>query len=240
VTVTLDTLNRSLKGSESSDEDMGAYFDAAAAISVAFGCVTKIIHHCGVDKTRSRGHTSLTCNADAEIAVTRDAAGLSIAHVVRMKDGPDGQDGACIGSKLDVIEVGFDSNGEVITSCVIAPAENVERPKPKDRTVKARKPPASVQIALASFRLAIAEAGVVPHASNHIPDNTKTVGKSLWRKYAYARGISSGDDKAQAKAFERAVTRLLADGTVATWGDDCWLTGKETMAGQRSPQREAR
>jgi hypothetical protein len=233
VTITLDTLNRSLKGSESNDEDMTDYFNAASALSDAFGSVTKIIHHCGVDKTRSRGHTSLTCNADAEIAITRDASKVITAHVVHMKDGPDGPDGACIGSSLDVVEVGLDSDDEIITSCVIIPVDSVERPK-ATRGRKPRKPPSSVQIALVAFNQAIAEAGKVPPASNHIPHNTKTASKALWRKYAYARGISPGDSdderakaKANAKAFERAFTRLIADGTVATWNDECWLTGKD-------------
>ncbi len=36
--VVLDTLNRSLNGSESKDEDMAAYINAADAIREAFGC----------------------------------------------------------------------------------------------------------------------------------------------------------------------------------------------------------
>ena len=45
----LDTLNRSIDGSESKDQDMGAYLDAASAIQRAFECVVLIVHHCGVD-----------------------------------------------------------------------------------------------------------------------------------------------------------------------------------------------
>ena len=74
VSVTLDTLNRSLAGSESSDEDMTAYLNAADAIREAFGCVVIIVHHCGVDGTRPRGHTSVTGTADVQLAVKRDAA----------------------------------------------------------------------------------------------------------------------------------------------------------------------
>jgi hypothetical protein len=38
----LDTLNRSLAGSESDDEDMAAYVKAADAIREAFGCAVVI------------------------------------------------------------------------------------------------------------------------------------------------------------------------------------------------------
>ena len=53
--VTLDTLNRSLHGSENSDEDMGNYIKAADAIRETFNCAVIIIHHCGIEGTRPRG-----------------------------------------------------------------------------------------------------------------------------------------------------------------------------------------
>ena len=57
--VAIDTLNRSLAGSESSDEDMAAYIRAADAIRDAFNCAVVIVHHCGHEGTRPRGHLSL-------------------------------------------------------------------------------------------------------------------------------------------------------------------------------------
>src|SRR5262249_52668482 len=43
--VVLDTLNRSIDGSESKDTDMGAYVTAAGAIRDAFACAVIIVHH---------------------------------------------------------------------------------------------------------------------------------------------------------------------------------------------------
>ena len=54
--VVLDTLNKSLVGSENKDVDMSAYVRAAEAIRDRFGCVVIIVHHCGYDETRPRGH----------------------------------------------------------------------------------------------------------------------------------------------------------------------------------------
>jgi hypothetical protein len=113
VAVVLDTLNRSLDGSESDDKDMSAYVRAADAIREAFGCAVIIVHHCGVEGTRPRGHTSLTGAVDAQIAVKRDAAGNIVATVEWMKDGAEGE---VILSKLDVVDVGTDTDGEPITS----------------------------------------------------------------------------------------------------------------------------
>jgi len=90
VAVVLDTLNRSLRGSESSDEDMSAYVNAADALREAFQCAVVIVHHCGIDGTRPRGHTSLTGAVEAQLAVKRDTANQVIVSVEHMKDGPEG------------------------------------------------------------------------------------------------------------------------------------------------------
>ena len=95
--VVLDTLNRSLFGSESNDQDMANYVKAADAIRATFECAVIIVHHCGVDGTRPRGHTSLTGACDAQLAVKRDAAHNIVVEVEFMKDGPEG---AKIGSQV--------------------------------------------------------------------------------------------------------------------------------------------
>ena len=99
VAVVLDTLNRSLRGSESSDEDMSAYVGAADAIRDAFDCSVMIVHHCGVNDSRPRGHTSLTGAADAQLAIKRDVATNVVVTVEFMKDG---EAGAELLSKLDL------------------------------------------------------------------------------------------------------------------------------------------
>jgi hypothetical protein len=118
--VVLDTLNRSLAGSESNDKDMALYIRAADAIREAFGCVVIIVHHCGVDGTRPRGHTSLTGAVDAQLAVRRDAADNVIVTVEWMKDGREGD---VIASRLERVEMGNDIDGDPISSCVVAPIE---------------------------------------------------------------------------------------------------------------------
>ena len=70
VKISLDTLNRSMAGSESKDADMGAYLAAADKLREAFGCFVNILHHPGWDGSRLRGHTSLPCGVDVETAVT--------------------------------------------------------------------------------------------------------------------------------------------------------------------------
>ena len=120
VAVCLDTLNRSLAGSESRDEDMAAYIRACDAIREAFNCAVVIVHHCGIEASRPRGHTSLTGACDAQIKITRDGAEDIIAVVEHMKDGPEGDR---VTSTLAQVVVGTDVDGEDITSCVMVEAE---------------------------------------------------------------------------------------------------------------------
>jgi hypothetical protein len=120
VAVVLDTLNRSLNGSESSDEDMGAYVRAADAIRETFNCSVLVVHHCGVNDTRPRGHTSLTGAADAQLSVKRDYEENIVTSVEFMKDG---EAGAEIISKLDFFEIGLNEDGDPITCGVVVEAE---------------------------------------------------------------------------------------------------------------------
>jgi hypothetical protein len=119
VAVVLDTLNKSLFGSESRDEDMGAYVRAAEAIRDRFGCVVIIVHHCGYDETRPRGHSSLPGAVDAQLSVIREESIVTVT-VEMMRDGPEDTQ---VVSKTEVIEVGQDQNGKTLTSLVVTPSE---------------------------------------------------------------------------------------------------------------------
>ena len=68
----------------------------------------------------------LTGAADARLAVTRDAAKNILVDVEFMKDGDAGE---TIVSMLESLEVGFDEDGEPITSCVVvaSQAADIER-----------------------------------------------------------------------------------------------------------------
>ena len=109
--VVLDTLNKSLFGSENKDVDMGAYVRAAEAIRDAFGCVVIIVHHCGYDDTRPRGHSSLPGAVDAQLAVTRTEEVITVT-VEMMRDGPEDTQ---VVSEAEVIDVGQDQNGKTLT-----------------------------------------------------------------------------------------------------------------------------
>jgi hypothetical protein len=216
--VVIDTLNRSLFGSESKDQDMSAYVRAADVVREAFDCAVVIIHHCGVDDTRPRGHTSLGGNLDAQLAVKRDTARNVVVEVEWMKDGDS--EGDTIISKLERIELGPDEDGNEMSSCVVVPVEDTASAVPKAKG-KTRLPKAA-RTALRALTEALDEVGSVPPASNHIPSNVKTVTFDQWRQYAYARGISTGEERAKQQAFSRATECLIGDEHVDSWQEQAW------------------
>jgi hypothetical protein len=115
VAVVLDTLNKSLRGSESKDADMAAYIAAAEAVRDAFDCVVIIVHHCGYDETRMRGHSSLPAALDTSLAIVRNE-NVATMLVEYMRDGPEDIE---LSYRSKVIEVGQQANGKAITTLVM-------------------------------------------------------------------------------------------------------------------------
>lgn len=219
--VVIDTVNRSLFGSESNDKDMATYLRAASAISTAFDCSVIMIHHSGHDESRVRGHSSLLGNTDAELSVKRDAAQNVVVTVELLKDGPSG---ASIVSRLRQVEVGTDEDGEPITSCVI---------EPSDATAAKvqRAPSGQAKVAFDLLCEALAEGGMLPPGSKHIPPNTRTCPIDLWRRYCYAGTITESDKPdSKQKAFVRVSKQLQAFGLIGIWSDQVWIAGQAGQA----------
>lgn len=213
--VVVDTLNRSLSGSENEPKDMAAYVRATDAIREAFGCAVLVIHHCGVDGTRPRGHTSLTGAADAQLNVKRDAANNIVLTVEWMKDGPEGD---TIVSTLQVIDVGTDDDGDPISSCVVMAAD-AEYSEQQQRAIRG-----PAKVALDLLHRAIADAGTPRPGSNHIPESvTKVVSVEMWRSYCYS-GTVTDSDKPEAKrqAFNRVAKKLQELKAIGIWTDFVW------------------
>ena len=185
-------------------------------IREAFDCTVIIIHHCGTNGERPRGHTSLTGAADAQLHVKRDAENNVVATVEFMKDGPEGAE--LIGA-LEQIVVGVDQDGDDISSCIVRPVDRAEK--------SGSKSPVKGQAALALRTLhdAILEHGEFAPANNHVPANTRTIREDLWRSHFYAGTASDDTTKgARQKAFVRAVTTLQTQNYVGKWGELVWLT----------------
>jgi hypothetical protein len=187
VAIVIDTLNRSIRGSESRDEDMSAYVKACDAIREAFACSVVVIHHCGIESTRPRGHTSLTGAADAQIAVKRDDDGTITTELEFMKDGQEGEQTF---SRLETIDVVLDEDGEPITSCVVVEAESkVPSVKLSDNQALAKKALANYcaerdtsDLAFKEFEVLMTGRGIIDGEPNQIRAKASKLRAALERK----------------------------------------------------------
>jgi hypothetical protein len=202
VAVVLDTLNRSLGGSESDDKDMGAYIRAGDAVREAFDCAVVIVHHCGVEGTRPRGHTSLTGAVDAQLAVKRDSAGNIVVTVEWMKDGPEGE---TIVSHLEPVEVGVDRDGDPITSCIITPVDGAAA-----RPVTNRKLSDRQRMALEVLADCANDRGAPPPDTFGLPAGLVAIKVGEWRDELYSRGVLDREAKNPREDFRRIKNGLQA------------------------------
>lgn len=107
-------------GNENSGEDMGKVLMHCRGLRRMTGAVIILIHHSGKDASRgARGWSGLRAAADAELEVVR----ANGARLVRVSKQKDGQDGLLFGFQLDIVNLGLDESGELLTSCVVREVE---------------------------------------------------------------------------------------------------------------------
>jgi hypothetical protein len=186
--IVIDTLNRSLVGSESKDEDMARYLSAAGKIEDKFGCLVTIVHHCGIDATRPRGHTSLSGAVEVQLAVKKGGAGEVITTVELAKDFPEGAE---IFSRLESVEVGTDPDGDTITSLVVLPAEA----SAINQSAVARKLSCRQRLALDALNECLITVGTAAPVSLGLPAGTTAAPLNAWREELYARGVIDQEGK---------------------------------------------
>jgi AAA domain len=215
--VVLDTLNRSIDGSESKDVDMGAYLTAGEAIYEEFACLVIIIHHCGVNEDRPRGHTSLTGAVVVEISIKRDAADNVVAKIEAMRDGPEGD---TFVSKLQPIEVGTDAKGKPITSCAIVKTDAVV---PGPKLTKTQK------LAYDALKRTIKDDGVEAKAGSEmakrgVPIGARACMAESWRQQFYNLHDAK-KPAAKRQALFRATLDLEEAGLLRLAGEYVYLPG---------------
>jgi hypothetical protein len=210
--VFVDTLNRSLVGSESKDEDMSAYLAAAEQVARELGCVVVVIHHCGIDATRPRGHTSLSGSVESQLAVKRGDAGEVVVTVELAKDFAEG---AQIFSRLKSVTVGTDPDGDDITSLVVLPAD-------PSRSNTTRKLSDRQRLALDALVECMVTVGKRAPESLQLPADVIVVPIAAWREELFVRRVLDRDAKNPREEFKRVRNSLQARGLVGVRDDLVW------------------
>jgi hypothetical protein len=211
--IVVDTMNRSLPGSESSDEDMSKYLNAAAKFVKRFACLVVLVHHPGHDESRPRGHSALGAAVDAQIAVRRGAADLEM--ICELELAKDDAAGTVIYLRLQTREIGFDTNGDPIGSMIVVPSE-----KPVATSVQLG---GINKLAYDALINAVAEAGEKPPASDHIPRKSLVVTEKIWTEMFVRTtpGNYSDPDNAR-RSLVRAATKLKNMNLIGLWKGYAW------------------
>ena len=120
--IVIDTLSRIMAGGdENSAADMTALIRNIDAIRELTGAHVILVHHTGKDTAKgARGHSSLRAATDTEIEVANDN-GARAAVVTKQRDY---QGGETFAFGLERISIGFDQDGEEVTSCVVEVADD--------------------------------------------------------------------------------------------------------------------
>ena len=120
--VVIDTLAQVTPGAnENSGEDMGRALANVRLIREATGATPMAVHHAGKDASKgSRGWSGIKAAASSQIEVLKHDNGQREIHLEKMKDG---EDGIRFGFRLEVVELGLDDDGDMVTSCVAVAAD---------------------------------------------------------------------------------------------------------------------
>jgi hypothetical protein len=133
--VVIDTLAAVTPGAnENTSEDMGEAIKSANLIIEGTGASVILIHHAN-KSGELRGWSGLLAAADNSIRVEHDETnGARTAYIEKQKEGrSDGK----YNYRLRVVELGYDEDGDAVTSCAVEPSEDEA---PKSNAKKERKP----------------------------------------------------------------------------------------------------
>jgi hypothetical protein len=213
--VVLDTLNKSLPGSESKDVDMSAYIKAAESIRDAFDCLVIIVHHCGWDDSRPRGHSSLPGAVDAQLHVER-TNNLVAIEVELMRDGPEG---GRVTLEAQEVVVGQDAkSGKPLTSLVLAATD-----KPVEAKSKGGRPDVYGPVFDRAFDMAMRMHGesYVPLGGTAVHATDAEQVRAFFNKYC----VSEPDNDAKSvrrrrEQFSRVLERQQDEGRLLAERDD--------------------
>lgn len=122
--IVIDTLSRIMAGGdENSAADMTALIRNVDGIRELTGAHIVLVHHTGKDTAKgARGHSSLRAATDTEIEVANDN-GARAAMVTKQRDY---QGGETFAFNLESISLGFDQDGDEVTSCVVVETDETE------------------------------------------------------------------------------------------------------------------
>lgn len=215
--IIVDTMARAMPGSNENDPvDMGAFVSSVDTIREQTGATVVIVHHSGKNAALgARGHSSLRAAVDSELEVERTNG----SRMLRVRKSRDGDDGAEMAFKLNVVEIGRDADDQPITSCVINGADAEEHRKAKGAKAKGK---AHWQLAVDYFNNTLADFPETVHGTGFptgIPVTTMDRFRDALTKASIIDGETPGSRRVQ---WKRIKDTLIKKGMMRVNGEYCW------------------
>lgn len=193
--IIIDTLSRASTGKdENSGKDMGEILENASDLQRMVDGLVILVAHTGKKiENGMRGHSSLPANLESTILVSRTKDTRSWT-ASKEKDAKDGEIDFF---DLTVIDVGFDKDGDKISSCVVTPKNNARTSQRNELTGESK-------LGLDTFLKAA-------HAEGLLDNEGRFAGLSteVWRRYFY-EASTAPNINAMKKAFQRVRTKLVS------------------------------
>jgi len=220
--IVIDTLSKTFGGGKENSDDMAGYVSNCQRIASAFGCCVVPVHHRPKDaeSEEPRGHGSLKGGVDTVLLV--EAGKPKRVRVTKQKDADPGDP---IGFNLVSVDLGFDEDGDAVTSCIVEITEGVPTPARNGRRLSDKQ-----SNVLTALNRSVEESGVdappgIPFEMMKLGLVSKVVPVAAWRAAVFATNIDP-DAKPDTllKAFNRAVEALQDAKIVQVWEGLAWPT----------------
>ncbi|MCF0231986.1 MAG: AAA family ATPase, partial [Enterococcus sp.] len=202
----IDTLNRALGSlDENSTRDAGIAINLLTLLQTQKNCLIVLIHHTGKDTSRGlRGSSAILGAIDTAIELTKH----DTYREWKIKKSKDGEENLKGFFDLKIVDLGFDADGDNVTSCVI---EQVDPPEKSADMPKLRKIGSTQETAEEALRQYVdtAQEGRIP--------------KKVFSNYFYEE-YKGRDKKTQNKYIQRGIEYLAGRGKiVVNINDPDWL-----------------
>lgn len=227
--IVVDTLAASMPGAdENGAVDMSTVLSNVADLSAAAGAFVLIVSHTGKDEGRGlRGWSGQFAGADCVVMLTREEGEPTrYGRVAKLKDGEDGERFAI---SLEKVSLGFDQDGDEVTSGVIK-YEDVADAPPKRRKSRPLNPGETVVLTAVKHVTDHGETTSVPATVPGAKAWQKAVTRAAVKARAMTAGFASEDVKPETvrQQFHRSIQGLIAAGKIRVEGELVWLLGGVT------------
>lgn len=213
--IVVDTLARALAGgNENSSEDMGAFVRNVDVLRYHTKAHVMVIHHSGKDRAQgARGHSSLRAAVDTEIEVSKSGEGSVQAHKAVATKQRDRELGTPIEFKLEEVELGKNSEGMLVKSCVVRPVSEAEKAF-KRRALK----PGSLAYKLMDVLDNLRESLPLAPAEWSVAENARLMLVYDCQDAFFNANKTLKNNKK--RDFERAITKCVEHGLLEVRGDE--------------------